>query len=275
MTQPTPFSEDAFNNSLSYIKKLWSGMNAPGTNASGTPAMPSMGMPMPTMSLEELDKRIQDLKSVEAWLNMNTTMLRSTVQALEIQRATIATLHSLSSTMAQTMQSSSGTTSEQADKDSTKTEDKERAPNPEMSPLISQSTAWWNTLQEQFKQALGVALDKSAANFETVKSVAEDAAKGVIKSATSFAPKSASKSVGKPPNKSPSQAPKKSAIKPTSQTATKLTNQSTPKSAPKLAAKSVNEPSTNTKIKPVTKVAPKSAAMRNSPLSPSGKRRIN
>lgn len=44
---------------------------------------------MPTLSVEELDKKISDLKSVEQWLTVNLNLLHSTIQALEVQRATL------------------------------------------------------------------------------------------------------------------------------------------------------------------------------------------
>lgn len=179
MAQSTPSSDDAFKDSLNFVKKLWGGMGVPGMNASGVPTMP--GMPMPTMSLEELDKRIQEMKSVEAWLNVNISMLHNTIQALEIQRATIATLHSLSSTMAQTMQSPDARTTKSA-----KTADQKKSDEAalEVSPLVSQSAAWWSAVQEQFKQALGTALANSAANIETAKSATENAKKPAAKPAT-------------------------------------------------------------------------------------------
>jgi len=58
-------------------------------------AWTAFGMPSgftPTLDLEELDKRIADLKAVEQWLTLNMNMLQGTIQALEIQRGTIATL---------------------------------------------------------------------------------------------------------------------------------------------------------------------------------------
>src|SRR5690606_4672757 len=47
------------------------------------------------MSIEEMDKRISDLKAVENWLRMNLSMLGSTIRGLEVQRATLATLKSV------------------------------------------------------------------------------------------------------------------------------------------------------------------------------------
>lgn len=63
------------------IKALWGSMGF---------AMP--GMVAPTFDSGELDKRIADLKAVEGWLQMNLGMLQTTIQGLEIQRSTLATM---------------------------------------------------------------------------------------------------------------------------------------------------------------------------------------
>ena len=44
---------------------------------------------VPTLDPKEIEKRIADLKSVEAWLNMNLNMIRFSIQGLELQRATL------------------------------------------------------------------------------------------------------------------------------------------------------------------------------------------
>ncbi len=49
----------------------------------------------PTLSVEELDKRIADLRAVEQWLALNQGMLRNTIQGLEIQRGTLAAVQNL------------------------------------------------------------------------------------------------------------------------------------------------------------------------------------
>ena len=51
--------------------------------------VPLPGMAMPTLDPKEIEKRITDLKSVEAWLNMNLNMIRFSIQGLELQRATL------------------------------------------------------------------------------------------------------------------------------------------------------------------------------------------
>jgi hypothetical protein len=49
----------------------------------------------PTLNVEELDKRIADLRAVEQWLALNQGMLRNTIQGLEIQRGTLAAVQGL------------------------------------------------------------------------------------------------------------------------------------------------------------------------------------
>jgi hypothetical protein len=46
----------------------------------------------PTLDPEELDKRIQELKTVQFWLEQNTKAVAATIQALEVQRMTLNTL---------------------------------------------------------------------------------------------------------------------------------------------------------------------------------------
>ena len=55
----------------------------------------------PTLSVEELDKRIAELKAVHFWLDQNTKALAATVQALEVQKMTLATLKSMNFNMAE------------------------------------------------------------------------------------------------------------------------------------------------------------------------------
>jgi hypothetical protein len=68
---------------MGFVKKAWGAMNAPSAF-------------MPTIDVEELKKRIVDLQAVEQWLVMNLGMIQSSIQALEIQRATIETLKGVS-----------------------------------------------------------------------------------------------------------------------------------------------------------------------------------
>ncbi|MBC3832138.1 hypothetical protein H8K33_11500 [Undibacterium amnicola] len=86
-----PFQQTAgsnVNDPLAFVKKLWGDMQLP-------------GMVTPTLSVDELDKQIKDLKTVESWLVVNMNMLKGTIQALEVQRATIAALKTMGESFSQ------------------------------------------------------------------------------------------------------------------------------------------------------------------------------
>jgi hypothetical protein len=53
----------------------------------GSLGVPLPGMAMPTLDPKEIEKRISDLRSVEAWLNMNLNMVKFSIQGLELQKA--------------------------------------------------------------------------------------------------------------------------------------------------------------------------------------------
>jgi hypothetical protein len=64
-------------------------------------ALPSMGQWVaPTLNPEELQKRIDELKTVQFWLEQNARMLGTTIQALEVQRMTLSTLKTMNVQMA-------------------------------------------------------------------------------------------------------------------------------------------------------------------------------
>ena len=55
----------------------------------GPLGVPLPGMAMPTLDPGEVDKRIAELRSVEAWLNMNLNLVKFSIQGLEVQRAAL------------------------------------------------------------------------------------------------------------------------------------------------------------------------------------------
>ena len=68
---------------------------------SAAAGMPGMGnWVAPTLSIEDIDKRIQELKSVLFWLEQNTTALKATIQAMEVQKMTLSTLQTMNVSMA-------------------------------------------------------------------------------------------------------------------------------------------------------------------------------
>jgi hypothetical protein len=53
----------------------------------------------PTFNVEELEKRIEELKAVHFWLDQNAKALGATIQALEVQKMTLSTLKSMNFSM--------------------------------------------------------------------------------------------------------------------------------------------------------------------------------
>lgn len=53
----------------------------------------------PTMDAQALDKRIDELKAVQFWLDQNAAALKATIQALEVQKMTLATLKTMNVSM--------------------------------------------------------------------------------------------------------------------------------------------------------------------------------
>lgn len=168
----------AVADTLEFVKNLWGSMSVPG-----------MGMPglvAPTMSVEDLDKKIADLKAVEAWLNVNVSMLRGTIQAMEVQRGTIATLQSMGAALSNAVKQPG------ADEKSVRAAapfvsafftqpaaapapaappapaaakaDSEAAPKPALGDAagLANPAAWWTMLQDQFKQAVSTAMSPDA-----------------------------------------------------------------------------------------------------------------
>jgi len=64
-----------------FMQKMWNPMG-----------FPIPGMIAPAMSVEELDKKIAELKTVETWLTMNTGFVQMTIKTLQMQRDGLETL---------------------------------------------------------------------------------------------------------------------------------------------------------------------------------------
>ncbi|MDB5931761.1 MAG: Alginate regulatory protein AlgP [Polaromonas sp.] len=73
---------------------------AAGSVTQATPQLPSLGSWIaPTLNVEELDKRVQELKAVQFWLDQNAVALKATIQALEVQKMTLSTLKGMNFNM--------------------------------------------------------------------------------------------------------------------------------------------------------------------------------
>jgi hypothetical protein len=183
----------AVSDTLDFVKNLWSSMNVPGMS------IPGLGAP--TLSVDDLDKKIADLKAVESWLNVNVSMLRGTIQALEIQRGTLATLKSMGASLADAMkqpgadeksvmaaspfasaffaQPAAAAQAPAAAPQAAKGEAQAAAPG---SPFMPDATLWWNVLQDQFKQAVTSAMSSDA--MANASAMAQEAASRMTAAAT-------------------------------------------------------------------------------------------
>ena len=118
-----------------------------------TGAVPGMASWVaPTLSVEELDKRIQELKAVQFWLDQNATALKASIQAMEVQKMTLSTLQSMNVNMADlakafTAKSPATETSPEAAPENrahrSSVPNQAPKPLPSQSPLLSQMRARW------------------------------------------------------------------------------------------------------------------------------------
>lgn len=153
---------------MDLVRKAWASFSLP----------PSMA---PTIDPDEIGRRIAELKTVEQWLSMNLTMLRSTIQALEIQQATLNALRAFGVNPAAAqggsrsepsidpgtgtdsgMGGDSGTRADPDTRDdpATRTDSGERGTAAAAHPLADalNPVAWWDMLQKQFSEVTAAAL---------------------------------------------------------------------------------------------------------------------
>ncbi|HEY4066522.1 MAG TPA: PhaM family polyhydroxyalkanoate granule multifunctional regulatory protein [Burkholderiaceae bacterium] len=117
-------------------------------------ALPGIGQWVaPTIDPAEIEKRIEELRTVQFWLEQNARMLGATIQALEVQRMTLSTLKTMNVQM-------------EGLRDSLKI----RVPEPESAAPKTAPAAgvvdpmqWWGALTKQFGQLAAAAMQDGAA----------------------------------------------------------------------------------------------------------------
>jgi len=168
----------------------------------------------PTLDPEELDKRIQELKTVQFWLEQNARLLGGTIQALEVQKMTLSALQTMNVPMTGLRDAL-----------------KARAPEPEASPPEAEEPPappksaarkaadkgaaaapaavdpmqWWGALTQQFGEIAAKAMKDSAS--DTARNLAGAAVKQGIATAGSTLKKAA----GLPAKAARAAAPRKRA----------------------------------------------------------------
>jgi hypothetical protein len=175
----------------------------------------------PTLSVEELEKRIAELKAVQFWLEQNGRALGATIQALEVQKMTLATLQGMNFSMgelanalkvktSETMASGARKMGEAAEaaagavsgaaeamsgaagaarKAGGKKAEDTPAPEPEGGAKPVDPLQWWGALTQQFQEiaanAMKDAMHKTSA--DTARNMAMGTAREAMKAAGDMA----------------------------------------------------------------------------------------
>lgn len=183
---PSPFAAFSSATGFDMLEKMWRMMQIPGFGGTPSPSSMMSEMMAPMTNLDELDKRITDMRAVEQWLKLNLNLLQSAIQALEVQRATLATLKAFGAFAQSSMEQAAAGSADLRQAFGSapevfKAASAQAAPEPQSPPTDTNSasasaqaapeaaaaaepmaaidpTPWWNLLQTQFNQIAAMAL---------------------------------------------------------------------------------------------------------------------
>lgn len=230
----------------------------------------------PTVSVEEVDKRIAELKAVQFWLEQNSRALTATIQALEVQRMTLSTLKDMNVSMSELAKSFPFPGAAPAEPAATgntgwpmgaataaPAAEPAAEPEPEAEPAaaeadsrtqagassqaaLSQAMQWWGALTQQFQQIAAKAMAEpvppetlAAAQraTEMASGFAKSTMEKVMAQAGGFGTAAAAKTAEKNAAKSAATAEPKPARKAAAKTGQPKTAASKTTAAKKTAAK--------------------------------------
>ncbi len=157
-------------------------------------ALPGMNQWVaPTLNPEEIDKRIEELRTVQFWLEQNARMLGATIQALEVQRMTLSTLRTMNVSMgdlaeamkvrvppaAPVAQPEPEPQPDPVDTESAEAEpdDTPAASDAETTPGVVDPMQWWGALTRQFTVLASQAMKETAADAAVAVATKTAAAK--------------------------------------------------------------------------------------------------
>lgn len=193
------------------------------TKQAGSTAQASSQLPnlanwiAPTLNVEELDKRVQELKAVQFWLDQNAAALKATIQALEVQKMTLATLKGMNFNMGDVanafkLKIGDSMAGMQQFTDQAKTfagleipasifqaEKAKAAPEPAPAKAeaaevpaatgLADPMQWWGALTQQFQTIAAEAMKEvsKTSALDATKNAASDIAKDAVKTVTDMA----------------------------------------------------------------------------------------
>ena len=174
------------------------------------PQMPNLAnWVAPTLNVEELDKRIEELKNVHFWLEQNSRALGATIQALEVQKMTLATLKgmnfnigdvanalklkaadSVASSVQRVTEKAASAAKTLSDVTGSSKSAKAGSPTGMVDPL-----QLWGSLTQQFQNIAATAMKEATTKtaVDMTKNMATGLAKEALKSATAAGKKAVTK----------------------------------------------------------------------------------
>ena len=194
--------------------------------SSSIPQMPNLSnWVAPSLNVEDLEKRIEELKAVHFWLDQNSKALGATIQALEVQKMTLATLKGMNFNLgdvanafklkaadsvvssvqkvtekaASTAKSISGAASDMASSVSAAAKrGKADKPASGFAGLVD-PLQLWGSLTQQFQQIAAGAMKEAGRNtaIDATKHMVDGLAKGAVKATQKAAGRAAAKKPAK------------------------------------------------------------------------------
>ena len=189
-----------------------------GSTVQAIPQLPNLANWIaPTLNVEELEKRVQELKAVQFWLDQNAAALKATIQALEVQKMTLATLKGMNFNMGDVanafkLKIGDSMAGMQQFTDQAKTfagleipasifqaEKAKAAPEPAPAKAeaaeapaatgLADPMQWWGALTQQFQTIAAEAMKEvsKTSALDATKNAASDIAKDAVKTVTDMA----------------------------------------------------------------------------------------
>ena len=216
MSDNAAFGFGKFVPGFDFLQTLAKSTGQPSAAGAAIPGMSNWVAP--TLSVEELDKRIQELKAVQFWLEQNGTALKATIQALEVQKMTLTTLQGMNVNMGELAKAFTARAPEPAAASPAPAPQAEARPEPTPEPAAEAAAEpkrggkskaskaatgatvdpmqWWGSLTQQFQNIASAAMQDAAAQAmkaNDAQAEATKAAPGTGKAASTVAKKAASK----------------------------------------------------------------------------------
>ena len=172
------------------------------------PQLPNLGNWIaPTFNVEELEKRIEELRAVHFWLDQNAKALGATIQALEVQKMTLATLKGMNFSLgdvANALKIKAADTMAVATAPEPAPAPEAPQPKPRVRKPVPKKTStaspaampgvvdpmqWWGSLTQQFQNIAANAMKDAAKQgaLDTTRQVAAGLTKGAVQTATGVA----------------------------------------------------------------------------------------